>query len=501
MSIDLNPKLFTQLALDLQVDPLCGFPDHFFILDCETTGGRPVTDRMTELAWIEIKDGRIAGHYQQLFNPELPVPPWITKLTGISTDMVRDEPTFADCAENIYDQLHEQVIVAHNARFDYGFLKNEFRRLEKCFTAKTLCSVKLSRNLFPQLKGHGLDAIIRRFDIQLEYRHRAMSDVLAVLAFFKQVDNDGIDLDLENTCNKLLKKPSLPSQLDPEEVNKLPHTPGVYYMYDNEDSLLYVGKSVDLKTRVMSHFVQDHQSATDAKITQSVQHIHFKETETDFGAQILESIEIKRLCPAYNQRLRRSRELYQLQLEPGKDGYLRPAITPTKMTTSNEDCFGLFKTKLKAKNRLRKLATDHGLCHKVLGIESASKGPCFAYQLHQCQGACVGEEDAESHNNRLLSSLEEHKQVEWPWDGPILVSESDPVTGNGQSSHLIDQWCHYGLVTDEDDIHDRLDSGVTAFDLDLYHILVKFLYDPNRHAGHGLSVFPLNSATLSHVMT
>lgn len=491
MSVDLNPALFTNLALSLQSKPLNGFPEKFYILDCETTGGRALRDRMTELAWIKVEHGKITEHWHSLFDPEIPIPPWIVEITGINSAMVVDAPRFADMADEISQALQGEVIVAHNARFDYGFLKNEFKRLNKTFTAKTLCSVKLSRALYPEMKGHGLDKIIARCNIELESRHRAMSDVLAVLAFFNKISEQQPEGLLQEKIKLILKKPSLPSHLDVAEIDKLPDLPGVYYFYGKEDDLLYVGKSVEIQTRVKSHFVQDHQSGTDAKLSRTIYHIDYQRTPSDFGAQLLESKEIKRLSPSYNQRLRRVSQLYQLQLNENEAGYLTVKIKPAQGETTDPNHYGLYRSQFQAKSALKKIATEHGLCQKLLGLEATSKGPCFGYQLHQCEGACCGKEPSSQYNARLLESLTEKKKVDWPWEGPILIKEVDVHDEEQSVAHLIDQWHYLGQCKLEDTLDLSAHPTEDSFDLDIYHILVRFLFNDAQAMADFLQVIPL----------
>ena len=500
MSVDLNPTLFTNLALQLQSKPLTGFPERFYILDCETTGGRATYDRMTELAWIKIEHGKITEHWHSLFDPEVAIPPWIVEITGINSKMIASAPRFAEKADEIAEALMGEVVVAHNARFDYGFLKNEFKRLNKTFTAKTLCSVKLSRSLYPELKGHGLDKIIERCKITLESRHRAMSDVLAVLAFFAKVSEQQSEDLLQDKIKQILKKPSLPSHLDVAEIDKLPDLPGVYYFYGKDDQLLYVGKSVEIKTRVKSHFIQDHQSGTDAKLSRTLAHIDYQRTPSDFGAQLLESMEIKKLSPVYNQRLRRVSQLYQLQLKENAAGYLTVKIKPAQGETMNPDNYGLYRSQFQAKSALKKIATEHALCQKLLGLEATSKGPCFGYQLHQCQGACCGKEDSKEYNNRLLESLEAKKQIDWPWDGPILIKEIDTHEPESSVTHLIDQWHYLGQCNIDDTLDLQKYPTDDSFDLDIYHILVRFLFNDAKAMADFLEVIPLRRTDDGHLV-
>ncbi len=131
-------------------------------VDLETTGTTPRGDRVTEIGIVRVVDGRVAEEWSTLVNPECPIPEEIQVLTGISNAMVRDKPTFSQLRRDVAARLEGHLFVAHNARFDYGFLKNEFRRVEMPFTADVLCTVRLSRRLFPEAAGHSLDSIIER---------------------------------------------------------------------------------------------------------------------------------------------------------------------------------------------------------------------------------------------------------------------------------------------------------------------------------------------------
>ena len=166
--------LLTQSASSLSD----GFPSKMVILDCETTGGKSTYHRIIELGYMVIEDGQCIHRQQQFINPESSIPPGIQRLTGIRPEMLKDAPRFADIAEELLAILKDRVLVAHNARFDYGFLKNEFKRCGLNYKSKPLCSVKFSRRLYPQFRRHGLDQIIRRFHFSIEQRHRAFDCLL-----------------------------------------------------------------------------------------------------------------------------------------------------------------------------------------------------------------------------------------------------------------------------------------------------------------------------------
>ena len=224
----------------------------YVLLDLETTGATPVTDRITEIGLIRYENGVEVKRWQTLVNPEMHISPFINAITGISNAMVKDAPLFRDVANELLSHLHGAVLCAHNVRFDYGFLKNEFKRLGMTLRQNVLCTVKLSRRLYPEHKRHGLDAIIARHGIVCAARHRAMGDV-DVMAEFLQIAEAEHGLEtLQATAEELLKGQSLPADIDPQLIEDIPETPGVYFFYGENALPLYVGKSVNLRNRVLS---------------------------------------------------------------------------------------------------------------------------------------------------------------------------------------------------------------------------------------------------------
>lgn len=472
---------------------LAGFPERMVLLDCETTGGKATRDRMTEVALIRVERGEVVERWQSLINPGQSIAPWITRLTGIDNTMVRDAPAFEDIAEDLAERLKGAVLVAHNARFDYGFLKNEFRRAGIDYSTRPLCSVKLSRKLFPGVKGHGLDALIRRFGLQMEDRHRAMADTDAILQFFRHVDAGFEDDEIRAVCNGLLQHASLPSQLPSSEVDKLPSSPGVYRFHAENGHLLYVGKSVSIRDRVMSHFAGDHANRKGLEMGQHIHHIDFTQTPSDFGAQLLENLQIKTLSPQYNRRQTRVQKLFQFEVATPEDGYPRLELVQADPTCVDRitSRYGLFRTRRQGMLALKKLADVYGLCHRLSGLEKKSSGTCFAHQLHRCAGACCGEESASIYQLRVESAMATLKNRVWPYEGPVVVRE----TGKDEDDthyHLIDQWLYFGAVRYESDVEELLcHSDTPFFDLDTYHILIRFLLNPNLMAQNRLSVMAL----------
>jgi DNA polymerase-3 subunit epsilon len=454
--------------------------NRYLLLDLETTGATPLKDRITEIALIRFEDGQEVDRWQTLVNPETNIPDFIQSITGITNEMVEDAPTFEQVAGELLDYLDDAVMCAHNVRFDHGFLKAEFKRIGINLKQKVLCTVKLSRKLYPQYKSHGLSAIIERHNLTCTQRHRAMGDV-EVMAQFIELAKEELGLEaLQEAVFLLSKKTSLPSGLDENLIDDIPETPGVYLFYGENNLPLYIGKSVNLRARVMSHFSSDHSSTKEMRISQEIKHIEWIETAGEFGALLLESRLVKERQPIYNRQLRRERQLCAWQLADSADSsplltlIREDEITPENMGT----LFGTFRSKRQATEVLRNIAEEHSLCLKALGLESG-KGACFRSQIKRCKGVCCGKESPELHYLRLQQALISLKLKSWQFQGKIGIKEHDSETSKTEL-HVFDQWCHIATVDDESKLEDAISSKNTfSFDLDTYKLLLKELNKRN----------------------
>ena len=452
------------------------FDQDTVFVDIETTGGNANRDRITEVAILKMQNGKLVSEWSTLINPLTYIPDQIQRLTGIDHEMVRDQPSFQEIFNEVYVRLENSVFVAHNARFDYGFLKNEFKRCCKSFRAPVLCTVKLSRKLFPRYKHHNLDSIMDRHALQCSERHRALGDA-RVLFDFMNVLYDTHDSELLNdVIKKLLKRPTLPAGVKEEDIESLPSGSGVYMFYDNRGTLLYIGKSKNLRDRVLSHFSSDYRSAKEMKISQSITSIDYIETAGELGASLEESRQIKKQLPIYNKKLRRYDSLVTFEWDFNNEQPGVKIINANQLKPSSiENHYGLFKTKKKAKDTLRKLAKKHRLCEKKIGLESGD-GACFAYQLKSCNGVCVGEESLLKHQLRVMESLQPLKNKTWPFKGRIGVKENAYDTKK-TDIHIFENWCYLGTAHEDEELKQLSLSMMDEimFDIDTYKILLRYL--------------------------
>ena len=269
----------------------------YVLLDLETTGGNALHDRITEIAAVRVEGGMEVARWSTLVNPEVRIPYFIEQLTGIRNAMVAAAPTFDEVGQHLLQLLDGAVLVAHNVRFDHGFLQHEFARVDVTLRVKTLCTVRLSRLLYPQVKGHGLDAIMQRHGIATESRHRAMGDVLVMQQWLAQVTEAfGIDLLRAHAQTLLQGSAALPPQLE-TPITDIPESPGVYLFYGEGPIPLYVGKSVKLRSRVMSHFQAAGRESREMRIAQEIRRVEWIETAGELGALLLEARLVKQHQP------------------------------------------------------------------------------------------------------------------------------------------------------------------------------------------------------------
>src|ERR1700687_1271072 len=368
-------------------------------VDVETTGTTPTGDRVTEIGIVRVAQGKLSEEWSTLVNPECSIPEDIQVLTGITNAMVRSAPTFAELRREIHARLEGHLFVAHNARFDYGFIKNEFRRLEMPFSADVLCTVRLSRRLYPQAQGHGLDAIIARHGLGEAIcegaartgRHSALGDARALWRFVEAIYRECDRAEIEAAVKRLLKIPSLPPQLAADALEGLPEGPGVYRFYGVNELPLYIGKSVNLRDRIRSHFSSDYRSANDIRLSGEIRRIEVNETAGELGALLAEARLVKQLLPLHNYRLRRKLNACFVRLA---DLRAPPQIVTTKdidwgaRDSHAETLYGPFATRAHVRQLLEEIAAQEGLCWRSLGWEK-SGGPCFPAHGRRCRGSCT----------------------------------------------------------------------------------------------------------------
>lgn len=441
-------------------------------VDIETTGGSARSSRVLEVAAIRVEPDGKTREFATLIDPETYIPSNITRITGITPADIVDAPKFTDIADELIDILNGAVFIAHNVRFDYSFLKMEFAQLGMNFSPKLLCTVRLSRALYYFEKGHSLAKLIERHEIPVLDRHRALADAHAIKYFAELAfDQHGKDK-FNQMVERQLRTQYLPPNLDVEELETVGNVPGVYIFKDDVGQPMYVGKSVTLKNRILSHFRDT--SAREVKISQTVHHVETIPTGSELAALVLESKLVKELQPLFNRQLRRVWKYALLMKHTTDDGYATLSVQSGQIDGSTDlsKVYGVYPTRTKAKARVLELTRTFELCPKLMGIEKG-KGACFSYSLGKCRGACIGEESAQLYDRRFELALEHHKVATWPYQTAVAV----PINQQGEQV-IIDNWIIQGyLNTEGEKVYDSLEP---TFDVDEYKIIKRFLRENQR---------------------
>ncbi len=377
----------------------------YAIVDIETTGGRMNRDKIIEIA-IALHDGeKVIDTYETLINPERTIPYGITELTGISYDMVKNAPKFYEVAKKIVEMTEGAVFVAHNARFDYGFIREEFKQLGYTYSRRMLCTVRLGRQTIPGLKSYSLDSLIRYLKIKVKNRHRAMGDVQATITLLEHVfAKRDSEQEVHQLINLGIKESQLPNNITLDTLHALPEECGVYYLMDECNEVLYVGKSINIKKRVMEHFAKMTEKAK--KLQQRVHEIHFELMGSELLALLFESHEIKRLRPPVNRAQRHRHFPYVIHQFKNEQGYNCLDVTKaTAKTRPSLNIVGEYPKTGNARGYLQRAIESYELCHRLCGLD-ANIGNCFYYQIKMCKGACAGHEAADVYNQRVGKAIE-----------------------------------------------------------------------------------------------
>jgi DNA polymerase-3 subunit epsilon len=457
-------------------------PDIYVLIDLETTGANPVTDRITEIAAIRVEHGEITGRWESLVNPQRRIPPFIQNIIGITDDMVRDAPGFAELAPKVREVLDGATFVAHNARFDYGFICNEFQRLGEQFEAPVMCTVKFSRALFPEHHRHGLDALIDRHGLECGARHRAMGDADAVWQFLQLAQQRFAPETLERAWARAMKFPKRPPALPEGMLEGLPDAPGVYVFLGEGDEPLFVGRAVSLRARLMEQFGAIERKGKEGDLLRAVRRLDWVETAGELSASLLELELVRARRPRHNRPLASSDGPCALHVELRRRS--PPLIRRVPIDGSDPagwiGLHGAFRGAREADAALRDVVAAYGLCRRRCGLESGATGPCSARRAGQCAGACVRRESPETHDERLLGALAPIGVKPWPWDGPIVVTEHSAHTGS-HAFQVFDQWCHLGSADSLAALQALLaDPRARAFSLDVWRLLTRWMAQPGN---------------------
>lgn len=374
----------------------------YAILDIETTGGKYNEEGITEIAIYKFDGHEILDQFCSLVNPEKNIQPFVVNLTGINNKMLYNAPKFYEVAKRIIEITEGCILVAHNAQFDNRILTTEFDRLGYSFEKELLCTVELSKKLIPDLPSYSLGKLVRSLGIPIADRHRAQGDAKATVELFKLLlEKDTKKEIIASTVRKNSKKQLEPKLL--EIIETLPTTTGVYYMHRKNGNIIYVGKSKNIRKRLIQHFTNDNKKSK--KIQSEVVSVSYEETGNDLIAQLKESQEIKTLKPIFNHALKRNIFNNYLIYFYDKNGYLNLKIEKCTDKTPENKIITTFNDYPQAKRFLYKITDEFHLCQKLNHLEKCD-GTCFNYGLKTCNGACVNRENISEYNFRVQKFID-----------------------------------------------------------------------------------------------
>lgn len=343
----------------------------------------------------------MVDQFISLVNPERPIQAFVVGLTGINNDMLRNAPKFYEVAKRIIEITEGCIIVAHNAQFDYRILSLEFDRLGYPFERTTLCSVELSQELLPGHKSYSLGKLTKALGIPMSNRHRADGDALATVQLFKMLLAKDTEKKIIQAAVKSFPKRNIDTKLK-DIIASVPSETGVYYMHNVNGTIIYIGKSKNMKKRLTQHFTSDNRKSK--QIQDDVVEVTYEETGSELIALLKENEEIKRNRPKFNRALRRTKFKVQLSHYIDDKGYIN---LKTERADPSKEAITTFSNTMSAKAQLERIIESYHLCQNKTTMHGSS-GNCFNYTIRKCDGACIEEESPELYNLRVQSFIEKH---------------------------------------------------------------------------------------------
>ncbi|HSF53578.1 MAG TPA: exonuclease domain-containing protein [Algoriphagus sp.] len=366
----------------------------FAIVDIETTGGSPAGGGITEIA-VLIHDGfEIVHEYQTLINPGHSIPSYITGLTGIDNSMVRTAPTFGEIAEELWDLLDGRIFVAHSVNFDFGFIREAFLNTGRQLNSQKLCTVRLSRKVFPGLGSYSLGRLCESQKIPILARHRAMGDAKATALLFDRMIKERQEV-IFSSLKKNTGEAFLPPNFPLSKFREIPESCGVYYMLNEKGKVIYVGKALNIRDRFKGHFSGQVLPQLKQQLKGEVVDLNWKLTGSEVMALLVETLEIKRLWPQFNSALKLPKALWGLFHYQDGSGYYRFQVAKV---TKNLRPLETFFSSEEAIQFLKSGIENYQLCQKLCGLRKVT---CEVVQDATCQGACKSAESPEEYNLRV----------------------------------------------------------------------------------------------------
>ncbi|HET9430910.1 MAG TPA: exonuclease domain-containing protein [Chitinophagaceae bacterium] len=407
----------------------------YAVVDIETTGSYAAANGITEIA-IHVFDGNeVVERFETLINPGQPIPYYIQSMTGITDQMVAEAPRFEEVAEKIYALLEDKVFIAHNVNFDYSFIKAQLSQCGYVFNTRKLCTVRMSRKIFPGFASYSLGNLCRSLGIEIRDRHRAGGDSGATVEVFRMLLQNDREQFIQKSLLRNSKEQALPPNVPKEHFDQLPYTPGVYYFHNEKGRIIYVGKANNIRYRVNSHFSNNSESRQKQNFLQHTHAISFTPCATELMAHILESSEIKKLWPIFNYSQKRWEDVYGIFSYQDQNGYLRLAIEKNKSRLNPVYSFHYI---IDGHAIMRRLIRDYRLCPRLCFMQTDNK-PCDGIMENYCAGACEQKESPEAYNRRVEAAMDALRQL------PSFAIVDKGLNGSDLSCVLVCEGKFYGM--------------------------------------------------------
>lgn len=407
----------------------------YAIVDIETTGGYAAANGITEIS-IHVFDGKtVVEKFETLINPGQPIPYYIQAMTGISDKMVADAPRFNEVAEKIFTILQDKIFIAHNVNFDYSFVNNHLKEAGFDLNTKKLCTVRLSRKIFPGLLSYSLGKLCHSLGIIITDRHRAGGDTEATVKVFRLLMENDKEQHIQKSLLRNSKESTLPPNVPKEHFEQLPYTPGVYYFHNEKGKVVYVGKANNIRYRVNSHFSNNSESRQKQNFMRHIHAISFESCATELMACILESTEIKKRWPIFNSSQKRWEDLYGIFVYEDQNGYERLAIDKNRKRLNPVHTFHYL---IDGHAIIRKLIRDFDLCPKLCFMQK-NPGKCEGINEGYCQGACEQKEEAPVYNERIKKAIDSLRLQ------PSFAIIDKGINGEDKSCILMWEGTFYGM--------------------------------------------------------
>lgn len=370
----------------------------YTIIDVETTGRG---NEITEISIFKHDGEKILDEFTSLVNPQAFIPDYITALTGIDDAMVANAPIFADIAEAVLSITEDSIFVAHNVNFDYNVIRNEFKKIDIDFRRRKLCTVRLSRVLFPGFRSYSLGKLCSSMDIKLVDRHRARGDAEATVTLFeKLLAHKHSTTVFSDFLKKGSKEATLPSHLPSAIFEAIPNGPGIYYFKNKKGKIIYVGKAINLKKRVLGHFYDKKEKELD--LCRETAHIDFDLSGSDLVARLMEDAAIKHHFPIYNQAAKRVPKPYAVFSYEDRQGVQHLAFNTLKATPNPLQIFHSIRD---CRLYLEQMCEQFELCPKYCHLQE-NVWTCSHYKLTNCKGVCRTEEAIADYNERANLAID-----------------------------------------------------------------------------------------------